>query len=505
MENKLLDNNFKNRVLDSCLKLYHLQSNNKKFDNSDANKQNKKEKTGEVLTPLHVVYDMLSKLPMYVWSKKEFKWLDPVVGDGHFVVVAYFILMETLSNKEFNFDSKMKSRHIIQNMLFMNDINQENCYRTGNIFRLIDPTIRINISSKDFLKSSLHDYANYHFDVIVMNPPYNLDGIKSKGQKNVWVYFTQQAFKFLKHRGYFVTIHPSSWRINNYQPWGTKVNIHDIYLGKNILYISMYTIWQTYQLMDVQINIDYLIIHNDSTKIEVIDSQKKITQQLVEIENIYGEKDKIILRNNIVIGNFGHQLVNKLISLCEKYGSLHSMLYHTSELHHDLWKKKKIKEGPHPIIHLMKKKGKTIYMSERAHTHQTTPKIIINGFGVKYVYFDKKGEYGTTDTPFILLTENENVYNLLSSNLWNFIVNALGILGNNLNERIFFYIPNILNIIRDSKHKETDILEESELFTLLEITEDEVIHIKNFTNNNVQNVKMKDRKDDHNNYLKNDL
>ena len=46
----------------------------------------------------------------------------------------------------------------------------------------------------------------------------------------------------------------------------------------------MYTIWQTYQLMGVQINIDYLIIHNDSTKIETLDSSKNITQQIVEIE-----------------------------------------------------------------------------------------------------------------------------------------------------------------------------------------------------------------------------
>ena len=82
---------------------------------------------------------------------------------------------------------------------------------------------------------------------------------------------------------------------------------------------------------------------------------------------------------------------------------------------------------------MMKKKGKTIYMSERKHSHQETPKIIINGFGVKYVYFDKIGEYGVTDTPFILLTDNENIYNMLTTTLWNFIVNALGILGNNLN------------------------------------------------------------------------
>ena len=40
MENKLLDQNFKNRILTGCDKLYKLQYNNNKFDNSDAIKQN---------------------------------------------------------------------------------------------------------------------------------------------------------------------------------------------------------------------------------------------------------------------------------------------------------------------------------------------------------------------------------------------------------------------------------------------------------------------------------
>ena len=496
MENKLLDNSFKKQILKSCYRLYQLQyDGNNNYNNSETNKKMKKENTGEVLTPLPLVYDMLSKLPFYIWSKKDFRWLDPVVGDGHFMIVVYFILMETISDKEFNFEISKKKKHILENMLYMNDICNDNCNRCENIFKLVDPLCNINITSKDFLKTSQYNDKQDHFDIIVMNPPYNLDGIKSKGQKNVWVYFTEKAFKILKPRGYFVTIHPSSWRIDNYRPWGTKVDIHDVYLSKNILYISMYTIWQTYQLMDVQINIDYLIIHNDSTNIEKICDETQITQQIVELENIYGEKDKIILRNNIVIGNFGHLIINKLLTLCEKYGSLHPMLYHTSELHHDLWKKKKIKEGPYPIIHLMKKKGKTVYMSEREHTHQTTPKIIINGFGVKYIYFDEKGEYGTTDTPFILLTADRNIYKMLSTNLWNFIVNAIGILGNNLNERIFFYIPNILNIIKAKKIKRDIILSESEIFNLLELSENDQKQIKKFTNNNVQNVKMKDRKD----------
>ena len=154
------------------------------------------------------------------------------------------------------------------------------------------------------------------------------------------------------------------------------------------------------------------------------------------------------------------------------------MLYHTSELHHDLWKKEN-KRRTISNYSSYEEKGKTVYMSEREHTHQTTPKIIINGFGVKYIYFDEKGEYGTTDTPFILLTADRNIYKMLSTNLWNFIVNAIGILGNNLNERIFFYIPNILNIIKAKKIKRDIILSESEIFNLLELSENDQNKLKN--------------------------
>lgn len=494
MENKLSEDNFQKNILSKAYKLYKTQYvSNNDFDNSESNKKIKKAEKGEVLTPLPMVFNMLEKLPYYLWTKSNYKWLDPVVGDGHFMIIIYLVLMETLSDKEFMHDKKFKSTHIIKNMLFMNDVNQDNCRRTISLFYLIEPEASINIRSADFLKITPLSYWDTQFDIIVMNPPYNLDGIKSKGQKNVWVYFSQMAFTLLKKSGYFLAIHPSSWRINEYTPWGTKVNIYDLYQSKNILYISMYTIWQTFEMMGVQINIDYLLIHNDNSKVSYIDKNKNISTQVIDIENIYGEKNKIDIRNNMVIANFGHLIINKLLLLCEKYGSLHSLLYHTSELHHDLWKKKKIAEGPYKIIHLMKKKGKTIYMSERKHTHQETPKIIINGFGVKYVYFDKVGEYGVTDTPFILLTNNENIYNMLSTTVWNFIVNALGILGNNLNERIFLYIPNIATILKKSEHKDDKIVTENEMFDLLEIFGDEREKIKTFKNNNVQNLKMKDR------------
>ena len=236
MTNKLKEKLFREKILSCVNRLYSLQYNVKNyFDNSESNKKIKKEKNGEVLTPLYLVFEMLCEIPEYVWRDKSLKWLDPVVGDGHFMVVLYFILMEYLSDDEFMFDKKMKSSHILTKMLYMIDINDDNCQRTIQLFKLIEPNININIRCKDFIKVKLIDYSNIKFDVIMMNPPYNLQGIKSKGQKNVWVYFSVKAFELLRVDGFLLTIHPSCWRINNYKPWGTKIDIHEIYFSNTYI------------------------------------------------------------------------------------------------------------------------------------------------------------------------------------------------------------------------------------------------------------------------------
>ena len=83
---------------------------------------------------------------------------------------------------------------------------------------------------------------------------------------------------------------------------------------------------------------------------------------------------------------------------------------------------------------------------------------------------------------------------MLTYGIWNYIVNSLGILGNNLNERVFLYIPNIENIIKKRGLNIREIMEEKELYDLLEFTEIESKKIQEFNNNNVQNLKLKNRK-----------
>ena len=485
----------KEEILGQSEKVYKLYLSSKvSKSDTDENRVQRKEEYGEVFTPFHLIFDMLKKIPDYIWQDENFKWLDPVVGDGRFCLVLYFTLMKTLSFEKIFTNDKEKQQHILKNMIYMIDINPLNVEKTKRLFHLINPQIQVNILCYDFLKLSNQSDSCFNiraFDVILMNPPYNLGGTKSNGQKNVWVFFVKQALRFLDISGYLIAIHPSSWRINNYRPRATKIDINSIYLSRKISHISMFTTIQTLDLMGVQIGVDYLVLQNTSSNIS---NKETHTEQLVKVQDIYGKTQETIIRSDMIIPHFGFSVINKLIHLAKKYGSLHDILYHTSEIHHDAWKKGKVKEGPFQIIHLLKKRGqKTVRTCNVEHTHQNTPKIIINGLGVKYVYLDKKGEYGVTDTPFIVLSTNANILNLLQSNLFNFITSAIGILGNNLNERVFLYIPNIEKMMSKNRLKATDILEEDKMYELLGFSESEKKQISGFTNRNVQNLRLGDR------------
>ena len=213
---------------------------------------------------------MLKKIPDYAWSDKNFCWLDPVVGDGRFCLVLYFTLMKTVSfGKKFTSD-KEKQGHILKKMIYLIDVNPINIKKTKQLFHLVNPEIQLNIICYDFLKlhnANMNYFENKMFDVILMNPPYNLGGTKSNGQKNVWVFFVQQALRFLEISGFLVAIHPSSWRINDYRPRATKTDINAVYLSRKISHIAMFTTIQTLNLMGVQIGVDYIVLQNKTSDI----------------------------------------------------------------------------------------------------------------------------------------------------------------------------------------------------------------------------------------------
>jgi hypothetical protein len=122
----------------------------------------RKKDLGEVMTPTELIEQMLDTLPIDVWTNPSLKWLEPTCGSGHFMISIFKRLA-------IHFDAS----HIIQNMLYMLDINEKNVAKCRSVF---GPDA--NIYCADIL-------SFYHgpFDIIIGNVPFqqtSLLGGKSK-------------------------------------------------------------------------------------------------------------------------------------------------------------------------------------------------------------------------------------------------------------------------------------------------------------------------------------
>jgi len=75
---------------------------------------------------------MLDKFPNDIWNDPTLKWLDPSAGIGVFVLIVYMRLMIGLKDKIPDIETRRK--HIIENQLFMCELDSENCKILKMIF-----------------------------------------------------------------------------------------------------------------------------------------------------------------------------------------------------------------------------------------------------------------------------------------------------------------------------------------------------------------------------------
>lgn len=129
------------------------------------NEKSKRER-GEVFTPLTLVNEMLDKLPKEVWTNPDLKWLDPAVGIGNFPIIVYFRLMDGL--KDIITDEEERRRHILEDMIYMVEIDETNANIVKDIFD--NNTYKLNIFEGDSLKYITDDDF---YDIIIGNPPFN--------------------------------------------------------------------------------------------------------------------------------------------------------------------------------------------------------------------------------------------------------------------------------------------------------------------------------------------
>ena len=126
--------------------------------------EKRKNKYAEVMTPLFLVEEILDHIPESAYSEPDWKWLDPAAGTGHFFLVLYLRLMKGLEKKIV--DEKARKKHILENMLYMVELNGKNVTILKERFGK-----NCHIYQADFLT---HDFKSMQFNGILGNPPFQI-------------------------------------------------------------------------------------------------------------------------------------------------------------------------------------------------------------------------------------------------------------------------------------------------------------------------------------------
>jgi len=154
------------------LSVHNFNGEQKLYDMITNQKVNneKKRKNAEVFTPLKGIREMVNQLPKNVWTNSKYKWLEPSAGTGNFMVIIYYMLMDGLKS-EFPIDHD-RTKHIIENMLYMIELDDENYLILNQIF--CKDGLKLNVHKGDSLETNLMTtFGVEKFDIIIGNPPYN--------------------------------------------------------------------------------------------------------------------------------------------------------------------------------------------------------------------------------------------------------------------------------------------------------------------------------------------
>lgn len=254
-------------------------------------REEEKNKHGEVFTPVKLIEEMLDKLPQSVWSNHELKWLDPANGIGNFPMVAYQKLMKGLERWEPN--KTKRSKHVIEKMLYMVEINPKNVKISKKIFGS-----KANICCANFetqTEKCFRQFGVDKFDVIIGNPPFQDEisetdkTIPRKGGKNkLYERITIQCLSLLNKNGYLLFVTPDNIMTGN-----TNKAYEEI-IKYNTIYISFNNIQKRY-FPKIGQSMCYFLVHisdkNDKIKTKVNNQHNNTIDIILKDRNINPVRD----------------------------------------------------------------------------------------------------------------------------------------------------------------------------------------------------------------------
>ena len=342
-----------------------------------------KNKFGEVFTPITLINEMLDKLDSNVWSNPNLKWLDPANGIGNFPMVVFHRLNKGLKSVIEN-EEERKS-HIIKNMLYMIELNENNVNISQNIFGN-----NANIYCGSFLEDGWKDYFGIDkFDVIVGNPPFNKERVSLKGTNAgkviIWDKFIINSLVSLKPTGYLGFINPAGWRGTGqlHHLWNTMTT-------KQIVYLHIYNVKDGIKNFNCGSRFDLYVLQNTNNT--------KPTEVIDEL----GDTHHFKLNEMPFLPNYAYKEIGRILTnVQEGVDVIYDTSYHTSKKHMSKTKTEKFK---YPIVHSITNKGLVFWYSDiNEKGHFGVPKVILNKNGNQYSYKEQNdydGKFGMSELSF---------------------------------------------------------------------------------------------------------
>jgi len=403
-------------------------------------KNSEKKKYGEVFTPLSLINEILDKLPENVWKNPNLKWFDPANGIGNFMVIIYYRLMNSLSIIIPN--DKLRKKHILENMLYMSEINKKNCYIMNKIFN-INNEYSMNIHNGNTLELNIKTKWNIdNFDIIVGNPPYNISNEKSTGN-TLWQHFVNLSINnFLKNKRYLCFIHPNGWR----KPETTNPkygNLFELLTKDNqLLYLEIHDIKDGIEKFNCATRYDWYVLH-----------KKRIYKNTL-IKDETGVLHEINLSKWTFLPNYLYVTIEKIIT---NNRNTSNIIYNRSNYGADTKHVKHIKnnEYKYPLIHSTPKNGvRYCYSSTNNNGHFGIKKVIFGESGINNAIIDEAGEYGMTQgamaIPFNNIIEANKIKNAIESKTFQNILKACSWSNYRIEWKLFLYFKtNFYDYISD--------------------------------------------------------
>lgn len=433
---------------------------------------------GEVSTDFKLCQKIIDLIPIKQFQEPDRKWLDPCCGRGYFMIVLYNKLFKCL---EFCLpDTKLRHRHIIENMLYMVELNTNLIPELHKIFGN-----NANIYNENFLTFD----NNEKYDFVIGNPPFNVGGIvkvptnkivdKRGDGKSIWKQFVLKSLDLLKGRGFMSMITPSIWmkRDHPVNPilrqykirklhtlTGNKTN--EIFHGhaqtptcyfclRKIRSNKFPSINKNITIFDNSIKkyVEICIENTDSVPLNCVSVMKKMQHKLLQ----YGP---IILKKT----NMPHPSINLSNTQSENYP-------------HPNIKSCVLQDKVHPTL--------SINYSNRECPFAHKPKLVLAHKMYGFPYYDVSGEYGISNRDnYVIYDRTDRDYKILkaflSSKFAYYLYEATRYRMKYLEKYVYEMIPDISKDC-DIYH---DYIDDEWIFNYFELDEIERFAILNQTKRN---------------------